>query len=73
MALTPLPPVIDTTGVSVKSNPLSKICNSLKDPLIAKKPVAPLPTGSVMFNSGGFITSKSNPGEDTSTLSSLPV
>ena len=73
MASLPLPPVIVTTGTSVKSNPLSTILSSLKLPLTATNPVAPVPTGSTIVSSGGLITSKSIPGEDTLTSSSLPV
>jgi hypothetical protein len=41
--------------------------------LTARNPDAPVPTGSTIVSSGGLITSKSIPGEDTLTSSSLPV
>ena len=73
LALTPFPPVMVTTGVSVKSNPLLISCISLKDPLIARNPVAPVPTGSVIVNSGGLIISNPFPGESISIFSTFPV
>ena len=72
-AFLPFPPVIETIGVSVKSNPRSIICISLKLPLIERNPVAPVPTGSDILNTGGLITSKLFPGEVTSIFSIFPV
>ena len=72
LASDPLPPVIDTVGTSVKSNPLLIMLIFLKLPLTARIPVAPVPTGSSIFKIGGLIISKPNPGETTSTSSSLP-
>ena len=73
LAFLPFPPVIETMGVSVKSNPLSIIWISLKLPLIERNPVAPVPTGSDIVNTGGLITSKLFPGEVTSIFSIFPV
>ena len=73
LASFPFPPVIETIGVSVKSNPLSRICISLRFPLTARNPVAPEPTGSSIFNKGGLIISKPFPAEVTSIFSTFPV
>ena len=46
---------------------------SLRLPLTAKNPVAPVPTESDTLNVGGLITSKPFPGEDTSIFFNFPV
>ena len=73
LASLPFPPVIETIGVSVKSNPLLRICISLKLPLTARNPVAPEPTASSTFNTGGLTISKPFPAEVTSIFSTFPV
>ena len=51
------PPTIFTTGVLTKSNPLSTILISESIPSTETVPFAPEPKLSVIFNTGGLITS----------------
>ena len=65
LAFCPFPPVIETTGVPTRSNPGSIILISVRFPVTARKPVAPIPISSLIPKFGGLIISNPIPGEIT--------